>query len=192
MTHLINKYCSPREQSSTSVWERGRLRKLISLRPSIPNFFGCEADEFCLWKSMRSILEAFARQTHNNDSEINEIEDIHKAARRYLQVKPSAEEIRRKDVLRVPWRFYAGHSFQNHNVITLSQYFDDMNLFLYRKHLPSTVRCEKGLSRTNLIDVRMLLSHDCSDCGVHIKRSTIAHPQAGIGNIVNPKFTEGT
>lgn len=189
--HLISKFCPPGGTVLDFCMGTGSTAKACLLAPKHFKFFGCEADDSCLLKSMPSILEVFARQILNDESDINESEEIHEAARRYLQGKASAEDTRRKDLWRTPRGLPAVQSFPNHIVFMLPQYFDDMDLFLHGKHLPCTVWSEKWLSRLNSFDVRSLLSHECVVYGVHIKPSTIPHPQAGMGCFASQEFTEG-
>lgn len=126
--------------------ETGLTAKACLLAPKHFKFFGCEADGFCLSKSMHSILEIFARQVLYNDSDINECEETQKATRKYLRGKASGKKTRQKDIWRTPRGLHAVQSFPNLIVFMLSQYLDDMNLSIYGKNLPCTVWSEKRMS----------------------------------------------
>lgn len=63
--------------------------------------------------------------------------------RRYLQEKVYAEEIKRMDVWKTPRRLYDVQALSNHNVLMFSIYFDNLDLFIHEKHLPSTVWSEE-------------------------------------------------
>lgn len=132
----------------------------------------------------------FALQILDGDSDRDESEEIQKAARRCLHVKAFAEEMRRKEVWRAPRGLHAVQAFQNHIFLTMSRYFDNMDLCLHGEHLPCTVWSEKSVSRLNSFDVDSQLSHECSIYGVHIKPTTIAHPQEGICCFANQKSAE--
>lgn len=95
---------------------------------------------------MPSILEFFARQILSDDSDINETGEMQEAARRYLQGKPSAKETRRKDIRRTPRALHAVQTVSIHIVFMLSQYFDEMDLFLLEKYLPCTIWSETWMS----------------------------------------------
>lgn len=76
MMHLISEFCSA-GIPVLEFWVGAELTAIISCqRPSNSSFFGCEADALCHLKSMPSSLEVFARHIVNNDSDIDESEQM--------------------------------------------------------------------------------------------------------------------
>lgn len=191
MTHLINKFCPPGETVLDVCMETGSTVKACLLAPKDFKFFGCEADNSYLSKSVNFILEAFLGQIFDDDSAINESEEIQETASQYIQGMSFAGETKLTCVLKTPRRVHSVPAFPNHIVFMFSQDVEDIELFLHRNHLPCIVWSEKRVSRLNSVEVRSLLSHECSDYSIHIKPSTVAHPQAGMGCFANRFSTRG-
>lgn len=153
--------------------------------------FGCDGDDFCLSKWMRSISKVFTRWIVNDDPDINESEEIQKTTKRYLRWNASAEKTWLEDEWQTSWGLNAVRALSNHMVFKFSQSFDDMHLLLHEMHLPCTVKSAKCVSQLNVFHVSSLLSWECNVHRAHIKPSTITHPQTKKGCFANPKFTDG-
>lgn len=185
MTHLVKTFCPAGGavlDFRTGMWSTAKAC-LLALKHF--KFFGCEAANSYLPKSVHFISQLFAHQIVNDDSDINKSEERHEAERRYLQGKAYAEKTWRMDLWKTPPGLHSVQAFINHIVFMLSQNFNHMDLFLHENHLLYTVCRKRLVSQLNSCGVRSLLSHNCSVCDVHIKKSTTAHSQTGMGCFAN-------
>lgn len=144
---------------------------------------------------MPSHLQVFPLQLQNEDSDINEADDIRRAAEAYLEALKSGKSGRLKEELRALQGLSSVQAFPAHISQYVSQYYMGLEMFDKAGHLPGHLPCtlwsDKWLFHLSSFDVRAFLTHEWDIYGVTVRPSSIPYAGAGMGCFANQYFGKG-
>lgn len=128
-------------------WTEARGKSFL-LEPKHWKFTGCEAYSRCVAKMMLSLLQVLPLQVVNEDLDINEGNDIHRAAKAYLKAIKSSKSGHRPRF--TYFMFLKGlpsvHGLFPHMIQYMRRYHMDMEMLDNERHRPFTLGSDTGLS----------------------------------------------
>lgn len=149
---------------------------------SLPSHRRCvcgDADPRCIQHGLLQLVEVFARQLLNEDSDITATPAVNSAATTFLN---SVEAIRARKFVNT-WETPPGlhpiQLFPPHILQCLSTFYGDYSLSHHLKFIPYNLWSPLWRSRFDEIDTRTLLTAELMSSNLELRQSTI--PNAGRG-----------
>lgn len=145
-------------------------------------FVGTDLDENCILTCQDSIIECYAEQVLNQNSDIitKDVEIRQACEMVSLEIKRRQVK-RRADAWETPPGLVPIQNFPPHIVQYLCQYYQDFTLYNGYRHLSMNKWGLLWIQRMNSADTNALLSYEAMMLSLQVKKSLIKHPKAGMG-----------
>ena len=156
---------------------------------SLPQHRRCvcgDIDPACVKHGLQQLVEVFAGQVLNEESDINASAEVQDAATTFCNSLRAIQARKQADAWGTPGGLPPLQVFPPHILHFMSSYYGDYSLFHHCKHIPYNQWSSVWRSRFNQLDKDTLLGVDLMYSGLELRQSTI--PGAGMGIFTTRRF----
>ena len=152
-------------------------------------FIGGDADLNCFGYAEDSLVETYARQLLDRESDINTTSAVvHKAAQLYVSDVERLGHENRTSAWSVPRGLSSCQTFPKHILDYISEYYNKKTISAAASRTPMNKWSADWKMRVNNLDVAALRTHECLHLGVSLRPSTIKSEKAGLGVFATRNF----
>jgi hypothetical protein len=190
METLVSKYCPPGGIVFDPFAGSLSTAKACLLLHQHRRCVCGDIDPKCAEIGMVSMVEVFAKQVLNEDSDVEGSPSVQAAARTFLHGVQSIRARHLKSAWPVPTGFHAVQQLPAHLHHFLSGLYNDRSLYSRLRKVPYLNWSPMWRARLETVGVDLLLAHELTYLSLEVRKSTI--PGAGKGLFTSADINAGT
>ena len=183
---LVAQYCPPGGYVVDPFGGTFATAKACLSLPKHRVCITCDKDPECIEHALPSVVQVFAKQVLNANSDITQPPEIEEAAHVFLRYRKKVQDSHVSDAWKSPPGLPPLQYLPEHILRYIATTYKDYSMLIQYKHASYIKWSTKWKSRFNQLDVDSLLATELCLLGLELRKSTI--PNAGLGIFAGRDF----